>query len=160
MMRLTYCTSLIILFVITAPSICSANSTYIQLGGWSHHFDRSKKMNEEHNIAGIELELGEVEAAVFGFTASTFKNSRGNTSKYFAGVAKVCKRYTKTMRSCGGITGGFLDGYKAENEGGFFPAIIPHASFEYRRAGIDLTCLPKLYSRRSFCAIQGKIKIQ
>jgi len=156
----TSVTCLITAFFLILSPVSLADSTFIQLGGWSHHFDRSKKQNEEHNILGVEFELAQIEALVLGLTVSSFKNSSGNSSKYFAGVAKMCKKHTQTMRSCGGFTGGLLNGYKAENKGDYFPAMVPHVSFEYRRAGLDLTCLPKLYSRQSFCAIQGKIKIQ
>lgn len=154
-----YLPAVICLLLVISPR-AHADPLYIQLGGWSHHFDRNKKHNERHDLMGLEVELTEVDSVVFGVAASTFKNSQAVTSNYFAGVAKACKEYSRNARGCAGITGGFINGYKSENQGGYFPAIVPYASIEYRRAGIDLTCLPKLYNRSSFCAVQGKIRIQ
>ncbi|MBV1869941.1 MAG: hypothetical protein KUG76_03455 [Gammaproteobacteria bacterium] len=142
--------------ILAAPYAHSA-SAYLQLGGWSKHFQNNQVYNESHNTTGLEVEFDTKSGSTFGFLVSSFENSHWAESRHMALTAKHCYQPFPFSKACAGLSAGAIDGYRKIKGGGFFPALIPKLNFQYRKVGIDLLCVPAIHTTASFCAVQGRL---
>ena len=58
----------------------------------------------------------------------------------------------------GAVVGAF-NGYPKMRDGGWFPALIPTASFEYKRVGVNVAFVPK-YKDRLYGALSIQLKLK
>lgn len=149
----------LITWLLLAITHAHGASAYLQLGGWSKHFQNNQSYNESHNTAGFEVEFDTQTKSTYGLLFTTFENSHWASSRQVAVSAKRCFQPFAFSKGCLGFTAGFIDGYHKINEGNFFPALIPKLNFEYRKVGVDFLCVPAVHSSASFCAVQGRIKM-
>ncbi|MBL4608543.1 MAG: hypothetical protein JKY01_12050 [Pseudomonadales bacterium] len=146
-------------WLLLSASNAHSASAYLQIGGWSKHFQNNQTYNESHNTTGFEVEFDTQTKSTFGVLFTSFKNSHWENSRHAALSVKRCYQPFRFSKGCLGFTAGFIDGYKKIDGGGFFPALIPKLNFEYKKVGLDFLCVPAVYSSASFCAVQGRLKI-
>lgn len=124
---------------------------WINVGGFSRHFDRDPNYNENNFGFGIEWRRSP-ELAVM---AGVYDNSLGKPSQYAAinwqpwqiGPVKL------------GAAIGVLNGYPAISRGGTFFAALPMASIEGRRFGINLGLIPSIKNVDGAILLQFKLRI-
>lgn len=124
---------------------------WINVGGFSRHFDRDPKYNENNFGFGLEWRRSP-ELAVM---AGVYDNSVGKPSQYAAinwqpwqiGPVKL------------GAAFGLLNGYPAMERGGTFFAALPMASIEGRRFGVNLGLIPSIKNIDGAVLIQFKLRI-
>lgn len=120
---------------------------WINPGMVSYHFDKDNGYNNKNFGFGAEY----VFSSVASVTAGGFKNSDSKHSNYIGvyyhpvavGPFKV------------GFVAGGLNGYPSANNGGWFPALIPTVSLEYRWVGANLLLIPSVGDK-----VHGAISLQ
>lgn len=128
------------------------NEVWLNAGFATYHFQRDKDLNGSNPGLGVEYRY----SADASLTAGRFYNSDREYSSY-AGI------YYQPFRlgpfRLGAVAGAF-NGYPKMRGGGWFPALIPAVSLEYRRVGFNLGIVPtykdRLYGGLSF---QVKLKV-
>lgn len=118
---------------------------------YSYHFQKDKGLNNSNPGFGVEYRHSNVTA----FTAGTFYNSDRRTSHY---VGMYWQPLEVGQVRLGAAVGGF-DGYPRMHDGGWFAAIIPTASVEYERVGLNLFFIPT-YKDRLYGALSFQLKIR
>ncbi|MET0321418.1 MAG: hypothetical protein ABW069_11915 [Duganella sp.] len=123
---------------------------WLNAGFYSYHFDRGRGLNDRNPGLGAELRFSTVASATVG----RFYNSDRAYSNY-AGV------YYQPFRigpvRVGAVVGAF-DGYPNMREGRWFPALIPAASVEYGRVGVNVAVVPR-YKDRLYGALSVQLKL-
>ncbi len=125
---------------------------WVNAGMYSYHFQKDKGLNNSNPGVGLEYRFSNVSSLTLG----GYYNSDRKTSHY-AGI------YWQPLAigsvRLGAAIGGF-DGYPKMHGGGWFAAIIPTASVDYKRVGLNLFFIPtykdKLYGALSF---QLKVRV-
>lgn len=120
---------------------------WLATGFATYHFQSDKDLNGRNPGVGIEYRFSD-EAAV---TAGRFYNSDREHSRY-AGV--YYQPWTYRGVKLGAVLGAF-DGYPNMRDGGWFPALIPAATYEYKRVGVNLAVIPTYKNR-----LHGGISLQ
>ena len=120
---------------------------WLSTGFATYHFQSDKDLNGRNPGVGIEYRFSD-EASV---TAGRFYNSDREHSKY---VGVYYQPWTYKGVKLGGVFGAF-DGYPNMRDGGWFPAVIPAATFEYKRVGVNLAVIPTYKNR-----LHGGISLQ
>jgi len=133
------------------------SSTWLQLGGISHHLDRSRNFNEQNWGIGIEHKLSKDNAFAIGEDSSIaigqYRNSIRQTSHYALYQWKPLHVGPVDV----GVMAGFVDGYRLNN-GRPVPLALPMASIEGRNLGVNIMCLPKMKDVSAVCAMQFKVR--
>lgn len=135
----------------TPAPVADQPQVWINVGGFSRHFDRDPRYNENNFGFGIEWRRSP-ELAVM---AGVYDNSLGKPSQYAAvnwqpwqiGPVKL------------GAAIGVLNGYPAISRGGTFFAALPMASIEGRRFGINLGLIPSINNVDGAVLLQFKLRI-
>ncbi|WP_295641089.1 hypothetical protein [uncultured Methylibium sp.] len=100
------------------------------------------RYNEKNGGLGIEVALDED----WRLAAGAYRNSMRQHSRYAQAVWSP--EFTRARRGDWkfslGAALGVVDGYPAMRHGGFFPTVLPVASVEWRRVGVNLTYIPSL----------------
>jgi hypothetical protein len=130
-----------------------ANDTHIWInpGFYSAHFDANKGLRNSNPGLGVEIGLNND----WSFTLGKFTNSNDAESNYLgfyfqpwhAGEWKT------------GFVGGAFNGYPNAFNGGWFPALLPVATFERQRIGLNIALIPPLQDRL-YGAISFQLKWQ
>ena len=120
---------------------------WLLTGFATYHFQSDKDLNGRNPGVGLEYRLSDASA----LTAGRFFNSDRQHSRY-AGM--YYQPWTYGGVRFGGVVGGF-DGYPKMRDGGWFPAIIPTATYEYKRVGINVAVVPTYKDR-----LHGGISVQ
>jgi hypothetical protein len=124
---------------------------WINPGFYSAHFDTDKGLRNNNLGFGVEAVINEDwSATVGGFTNSN--NARSN----YVGA------YYQPWRLAGaklGVVGGAFDGYPKAFNGGWFPAVLPVASWEGERFGLNLMLVPPLKDRL-YGAVSFQLKVR
>lgn len=127
------------------------SQVWLNAGFYSYHFDRDKGLNDSNPGLGAEYRFSTVASATVG----RFYNSDRQYSSY-AGV------YYQPFRigpvRLGAVVGAF-NGYPNMRDGGWFPAAIPTASFEYKSVGVNVAVVPK-YKDRLYGALSIQLKLK
>lgn len=121
---------------------------WVNFGGVSYHFDRSKSFNERHVGLGVEWRANEDLSVMVGF----HRNSLSLRSRYASvqyqplhlGPVKI------------GVSAGLLDGYPLKKDGGAFFAAIPFATWEGEKFGVNVGVIPDIPSQY----IDGAVVLQ
>jgi hypothetical protein len=137
----------------TFETIESAPLKEVWLNGgfYSYHFQRDKGLNDSNPGLGAEYRF----STVASVTAGRFYNSDRAYSNY---IGVYYQPFKVGPVRLGAVVGGF-DGYPKMRDGGWFPAFIPTASFEYQRVGVNVAIVPS-YKDRLYGAISVQLKLK
>ena len=124
---------------------------WINGGFYSYHFDRNKDLNDSNPGLGAEYRFSTVASA----TAGRFYNSDRAYSNY---IGLYYQPFKIGPVRLGAVIGGF-NGYPKMRDGGWFPAAIPTASFEYKSVGVNVAFVPK-YKDRLYGALSIQLKLK
>ncbi len=112
---------------------------WINAGFYSAHFDSDKGLRNANPGVGFEYALDNSWTA----TGGRFINSDNAYSNYVGA-------YYQPLTFAGarlGVVGGAFNGYPKAFNGGWFPALIPVASWEGQRFGLNVAWIPPLKDR-------------
>jgi hypothetical protein len=141
---------LLALLLVTAPVAWA--DIWVNPGFYSHHFDKSKNLNNNNAGFGVEATI----TPVYSLTAGVFKNSERASSHYIG--AYVMPFQVGSVKA--GAAVGVFDGYPQKNQGGWFAAVVPTMAIEGPRVGLNISFVPKVGdSVNSALAFQLKFKI-
>jgi len=125
----------------------SRGQLWLDTGFATYHFQKDRDLNGRNPGYGVEYRWSDSVA----LTAGHFYNSDRQHSSY-AGV------YYQPWRvagiKLGAVAGGF-NGYPMMRDGGWFLAIIPVATWEYQRVGVNVAVVPTYKER-----LHGGISVQ
>lgn len=124
---------------------------WLNPGFYSWHFDRDKGLEDRNWGLGAEYRF----STVASVTAGRFHNSNRRYSNY-AGV--YYQPFAVGPVRLGVVAGGF-DGYPNMRDGGWFAAVIPVASFEAGRFGLNVAVVPS-YQNRLYGAISFQFRLK
>ena len=116
-----------------------AGRLWLNAGFYSVHFDTDKGLRNANPGLGLEYKLDETWSA----TAGRFINSDNAHSSY---IGAYYQPWTWAGAKWG-VVGGAFNGYPKAFNGGWFPAVIPTASFEGPRWGLNVALVPPLKDR-------------
>lgn len=136
-----------------APETASTkrNELWLATGFATYHFQSDKDLNGRNPGVGVEYRFDEAMAV----TAGRFFNSDRQHSKY-AGLYYQPWNYGGVK--LGAVVGAF-DGYPHMRNGGWFPALIPAATWEYGRVGANVAVIPT-YKNRLHGGISLQLKVR
>jgi hypothetical protein len=123
------------------------NQVWIDSGFATYHFQKELDLNGRNPGIGVEYRFSESSA----LTAGRFFNSDRQHSLY-AGM--YYQPWTVKGVKLGAVVGGF-NGYPKMRDGGWFLALVPVATFEYQRVGVNVAFVPTYKER-----LHGGISIQ
>ena len=123
------------------------NAIWLDTGFATHHFQSDLDLNGSNPGIGLEYSLNDTMA----LTAGRFYNSDRQHSRY-AGM--YYQPWTVKGVKLGAVVGAF-DGYPKMREGGWFLALVPAATFEYKRVGVNIGVVPTYKNR-----LHGGISVQ
>lgn len=124
---------------------------WIDSGFATAHFDRDKDLNGGNRGLGAEYRFSGTMAAALG----RFVNSDRAYSNY-AGV--IWQPYALGPVRLGAAIAAF-DGYPRMRDGGWFPAVIPTFTYEYKRVGVNVGVIPS-YKDRLYGGISVQLKLK
>jgi hypothetical protein len=116
-----------------------ASRLWLNAGFYSAHFDTDKGLRNANPGLGFEYKLDDRWSA----TAGRFINSDNAHSSYIGA-------YYQPWTFAGarlGVVGGAFNGYPKAFNGGWFPAVIPVATWEGQRFGLNVALVPPLKDR-------------
>lgn len=127
------------------------SEVWLDTGFATYHFQSDKNLNGRNPGIGLEYRYSDESA----LTAGRFYNSDRQHSNY-AGV--YYQPWNVGPVRLGAVVGGF-NGYPKMREGGWFLAIIPAATFEYKRVGVNVAVVPT-YKNRLHGGISMQLKFK
>lgn len=129
------------------PDSGRRSELWLDTGFATYHFQSDKNLNGQNPGVGIEYRFSDAAAV----TAGRFYNSDRENSNY-AGLFYQPWSYAGVK--LGAVVAAF-DGYPHMRDGGWFPALIPAATYEYKRVGVNLAVIPTYKNR-----LHGGISLQ
>ena len=132
---------------LSAHADFEADRLWVNAGFYSAHFDSNKGLRNANPGIGVEYRIDNTWSA----TAGRFRNSNNVNSSY---VGTYYQPWTYADVKLGVVAGAF-NGYPNAYNGGWFPAIIPTASFERRHWGLNVALVPPLKDR-----LYGAVSLQ
>ncbi|WP_310614862.1 hypothetical protein [Limnohabitans sp.] len=127
---------LLLALAVVAAAPAAWADVWVNPGFYSHHFDKSKDLNNNNHGFGVEASISKT----YSLTAGVFENSNRATSHY---IGAYVMPFQMGAFKAGAAVGAF-DGYPKMREGGWFPAAIPTMAFEGRRVGLNISYTPKI----------------
>jgi hypothetical protein len=127
------------------------NELWLDSGFATLHYDRDKDLNGNNRGIGGEYRFSGSMSAMAG----RFYNSNREHSLY-AGV--LWQPYAVGPVRLGAVVAGF-NGYPNMRHGGWFPALIPVATFDYQRVGVNIGVVPS-YKDRLYGGISLQLKLK
>ena len=131
----------------TAHAEFEPQRLWLNAGFYSLHFERDRGLRDANPGIGAEYRLDER----WALTAGRFLNSDNAHSQYVGA-------YYQPWVFAGarwGVVGGAFNGYPRAFHGGWFPALIPVASWEGQRVGLNVALVPPLQDR-----LYGALSVQ
>ena len=128
-----------------------ASRLWLNAGFYSAHFDTGKGLRNANPGLGFEYKLDDSWSA----TAGRFIKSDNAHSNYIGA-------YYQPWTLAGfklGVVGGAFNGYPKAFNGGWFPAVIPVASWEGERFGLNVALVPPLQDRL-YGAVSFQLKVR
>jgi hypothetical protein len=126
-------------------------SLWLNAGFYSVHLDTDKGLRNPNPGLGLECRLNDSWSA----TAGRFMNSDSAHSNY---VGAYYQPWTFSDIKWGVVMGAF-NGYPKAFDGGWFPAIVPVATWEGERFGLNLALVPPL-DKRLYGAVSFQLKVK
>ena len=134
-----------LLILVSLHSIATAESSsasaakpvdelWLNPGFYSYHFDADRNLNNNNFGLGLEYRYSPANS----ITAGRFDNSDRQISTY---AGWYWQPFTIGAVRLGGLIG-LMNGYQKANNGDWIPFLLPVASYEYKRIGINLTLIP------------------
>lgn len=123
----------------TPAPLLDASCLWVNAGFYSAHFDREKNLRNPNPGLGLEYRL----SSDWSLTAGRFTNSDNASSNYVGA-------YYQPWAFAGarwGVVAGAFNGYPKAFDGGWFPALIPTASWERGHLGLNVALVPPLQDR-------------
>jgi hypothetical protein len=128
-----------------------AHEFWLGSGFVTYHFDRDKDLNGNNTGIGAEYKFrGDLAA-----TAGRFYDSDRAYSNY---AGAIWQPFTIGSVRLGAVFAMF-DGYPRMRDGGWFPAVIPVATMEYQRVGINVGVVPS-YKDRLYGGLSVQLKFK
>lgn len=124
---------------------------WLNVGGFSRHFQRSAGYNENNLGLGIEYRT----SPEISFMAGNYYNSVHKNTTY---AAVNWQLWTMGPFKIGAAVG-LMNGYPAMNRGGNFFAALPMASYEGRRFGINIGLIPSIKNVDGAVMLQFKVRV-
>ena len=134
----------------TAP-LTARHSIWLNPGFYAAHFDTNKGLRNENFGLGVEVQLNED----WSVTAGRFINSDSAHSSY---VGAYYQPFTFAYGKWGVVMGAF-NGYPKAFDGGWFPAVLPVATWESRWVGLNVALVPPLKDRL-YGAVSFQLKVR
>jgi hypothetical protein len=122
---------------------------WIDSGFLTAHFDRDKGLNGENHGLGAEYRFSATTAAVAG----RFYNSDRAYSNY---AGAIWQPWAIGPVRLGAAFAAF-NGYPHMRDGGWFPAVVPTATVEYGRVGLNIGVVPS-YKDRLYGGVSVQLK--
>ena len=124
---------------------------WLNAGFYSAHFDTDKGLRNSNPGFGVEAVINEDWSA----TAGTFTNSDDARSNYLGAYYQPW--HWGNYKA--GVVGGVFNGYPKAFDGGWFPALLPVATWEGDRFGLNIAFVPPLQNRL-YGAISFQLKLK
>ena len=124
---------------------------WLNAGFYSAHFDTDKGLRNSNPGIGVEAVINEDWSA----TAGTFTNSDDARSNYLGAYYQPW--HWGSYKA--GVVGGVFNGYPKAFDGGWFPALLPVATWEGERFGLNIAFVPPLQNRL-YGSISFQLKIR
>ena len=124
---------------------------WLNAGFYSAHFDTDKGLRNSNPGFGVEAVINEDWSA----TAGTFTNSDDARSNYLGAYYQPW--HWGNYKA--GVVGGVFNGYPKAFDGGWFPALLPVATWEGDRIGLNIAFVPPLQNRL-YGAISFQLKLK
>ena len=135
----------------TAHAEVDLSKAWFNVGFYSAHFDTDKGLRNANPGLGIEYALDDK----WRVTAGQFINSDNAPSNYLGAYYQPWQVGDIKV----GVVGGAFNGYPKAFNGGWFPAVLPVASWESGRVGLNVTLVPPLKDRL-YGAISFQLKFR
>lgn len=142
---------LLLIGVGTAQADLDTRRLWLNAGFYSAHFDSGKGLRNANPGFGFEYKLEET----WSVTAGRFINSDSAQSSY---VGAYYQPWTLAGAKLGVVAGAF-NGYPKAFNGGWFPAVIPVATWEGERFGLNVALVPPLQDRL-YGAVSFQLKVR
>ncbi len=127
-------------------------SLWVNLGGFSWHFEDRADFNQTHPALGFEYRIND-EWAILG---GRYKNSVNKKTRYLG--AAYTPWSWQDFRF--GVAIGAADGYPSLNKGKWFSMLTPVMSYEKGRFGVNLVIIPTISeSVKGALAVQFKFQL-
>lgn len=137
------------LFAAVAPT--PLRQLWLDTGFVTSHFNRDKDLNGANRGLGLEYRL-RADLALMG---GRFYNSDRAWSNYLGALWQPVRLGELRL---GGVAALF-DGYPHMRRGAAFPALIPVASLDYQRVGVNIGLVPS-YKDRLYGGIALQLKLK
>jgi hypothetical protein len=124
---------------------------WLNPGFYSYHFQKDKGLNNNNLGLGGEYRYSTVSSVTLGI----FDNSDRQTSRYIGWYWQPLESGPVRF----GAVVGAIDGYPHMLDGGWFIAVIPTASIQYKLIGANLMFVPS-YKDRLYGAISLQLKLR
>ncbi|MFL6672097.1 MAG: hypothetical protein ACJ8LG_02260 [Massilia sp.] len=124
---------------------------WIDSGFLTAHFNRGKDLNGENHGLGAEYKFSGTMSAAAG----RFYNSDREYSNY---LGVIWQPFAIGPVRLGAALAAF-NGYPHMRGGGWFPAAVPTATFEYKRVGVNIGVVPS-YKDRLYGGISVQLKFK
>ena len=132
-------------------------SVWVTSGFWSHHLKNRDIYNQKNTGFGFEVAFNENWSLAVG----RYRNSVREQSTYAQAVWTPDATQVRLgdVRLAAGVAFGVVNGYPDMHDGKVSPALLPIASLEYGRVGINLTYIPTIAGKvDGALAVQLKVK--
>jgi hypothetical protein len=124
---------------------------WLDSGFATYHFDRSRDLNGRNVGLGAEYRF----RGDLTLTAGRFYNSDREYSNYAGAIWQPLSIGPVRL----GAVGGVFNGYPHMRNGGWFPALIPVLTLEYRRVGVNFGIVPT-YKDRLYGGLSVQLKFR
>ena len=128
-----------------------AGELWLNVGGFSRHFNRQAGHNENNLGLGLEYRTSEE----LSFMAGVYHNSVRKNTTYAAVNWQPLSMGAFKL----GAAVGLMNGYPAMNRGGTFFAALPMATYEGRRFGVNLGLIPSMKDVDGAVILQFKVRL-
>ena len=133
--------------VFTVVDAQPAQELWLNPGFYAYHFQKDRHLRNDAWGFGAEYRYSTASAV----TAGMYHNSNWGTSHYVG-------YYWRPVAVGGvrlGAVLGAINGYPGTRKGGWFPAVLPTASVEYGRVGLNIYYIPSIRD-----SVNGSITFQ
>lgn len=136
-------------FALVEPTPIS--ELWLNAGFYSYHFQKDKGFNNQNWGLGGEYRYSTTSSIVAGSSYNSVRRTSHYAGWHWHPLALGPIHF--------GVVAGGVNGYPGANNGGWFPVVIPAASFEYKSVGANLILIPRV-NNVVYGAISLQIKIK
>lgn len=124
---------------------------WLNAGFYSYHFQKDKGFNNQNWGLGGEYRYSTVSSIVAGSSYNSVRHTSHYAGWHWHPLALGPIHF--------GVVAGGVNGYPGANNGGWFPVVIPAASFEYKSVGANLILIPPV-NNVVYGALSLQIKVK